>query len=662
MGLLIRGIRPVVILVVLLVLTPGVSVAELTRVEIKARQEVLAGKAFGNAGPYETLRGIAHFAVDPKHPRNRIIADLDHAPRNSAGKVEFSADLFIIKPKDSARGNGVVLFDVVNRGRSRLLSQFSRGAGSNDPTSEADFGDAYLLRQGYTLVSVGWQFDVPRDSGLVGFAPPIATENGRTIAGAMRAWFIPNEQASSFEYVTGYNTAAYPPASLNNPNDRLTEREGIISARRLIPRDEWQFGRMADGTLVPDPNWVTLKSGFRAGQTYEVIYETRNPPVSGLGLASIRDMASALKYDAGSVASGRYMYMYGSSQTGRLVRQIIHEGFTIDEQGRKVFDAAFVNTGGTGEGSFNERFARPNHLGAFTGTEFPIQYRMTTDPVTGVRGGLGERVPAGLEPKIFLFDTSSEYWDRGRVAALRHTSIDGTRDQPDAPNVRVYHAAGTRHGAGTLPPADGGGQFRSNTNDYTWAHRGLLTALDRWVREGAEPPASRHSTLADGTLVDRRDIQFPAIPGVQWPMSVPGGFRADLPGPYSALPFLVPKVDADGNEVGGIRLPEQAVPLATLTGWQFRSEKIGAPRTLILLGGSYIPFPATAAERRKTGDPRLSIMERYSSRADYLRKIEAAGNTLAQERYILQEDVPAIVKQAGRHWDWRMGTGTEFPK
>jgi len=657
MSRLVSRIGPAVLLAGALTLVPGVSVAELTRVEVGTREDVLGGKAFGSAGAYEKIRGVAHFAVDPRNPRNAGIANLDKAPRNGAGRVEFQADLIVIKPKDPSRGNGVVFFDIVNRGRFRLLSQFSRAEGVDDPTTGAHFGDEWLLRQGYTLVAVGWQFDVNRPSGLIGFAPPVATDGGQPIEGWVRAWFIPNAPTASFEYVTGYNTAAYPPVSLNHPEDRLTAREGIIAARGLVPRDEWQFGRMADGTLVADPNWVTLKGGFKPGMTYEIVYRARNPPVSGLGLASIRDMASALKYGSNMVASGQYAYMYGSSQTGRLARQLIRQGFTIDEQGRKAFDAAFINIGGTGEGSFNEPFARPNHLGAFTGTEFPIQFQSTVDPVTGERAGLGDAMPAGLEPKVMLFDSSSEYWDRGRAAALRHTSIDGTRDQPDAPYVRVYHAAGTRHGSGTIPPAAGSGQFPSNTINYTWAHRGLLAALDKWTREGVEPPASRHPSFAEGTLIARDDLEFPAVPGVQWPTAVPGGFRSDLPGPYSALPFLVSRIDADGNEVGGIRLPEQAVPLATFTGWVFRSEKIGAPRTLILLGGSYIPFPRTAAERQASGDPRPSIMERYAGRADYLQKIEVAGNELARERYILQDDVPAIVEQAGQHWDWRMGSG-----
>ncbi|HEX9724203.1 MAG TPA: alpha/beta hydrolase domain-containing protein, partial [Vicinamibacteria bacterium] len=354
---------------------------------------------------------------------------------------------------------------------------------------------------------------------------------------------------------------------------------------------------------------------------------------------------------------GRYAYMYGSSQTGRTLRQIINGGFTIDEQGRKVFDAAFVKTGGASNGRFNERFARSSSLGVFVETEFPFQYQVTTDPVTGKRDGLGARIPAGLEPKIFLFDSGSEYWDKGRLGALRHTSIDGTEDLPDAPNVRVYYIAGSRHGAGSVPASDGGGQLKNNTLNYTWAQRGLFWALDAWVREGTEPPPSRHPRFADGTMVLHHELEFPAIPDVQWPTHVPGGYRRDVETPLSAMPFPLSQVDVDGNEIGGIRLPEQEVPLATTTGWQFRSESIGAPHTLITNAGGYIPFPATRAERERTGDPRLSVAERYTGREDYLAKIRRVADRLAGERYILASDIPAIIEAAGRHWDWRMTEG-----
>ena len=277
---------------------------------------------------------------------------------------------------------------------------------------------------------------------MVGAELPIATDNGKAITGWVKMWFISNEPVMSYAYVTGYNTSAYAPLDLNDPRYRLTVREGIFAPQRLIPREEWQFARVENGKPVADPKSIYMKTGFRAGLTYEVAYETKDPPVAGLGLAAVRDMASALKYNPGAIAPGRYAYMYGASQTGRMIRHFIYEGFTIDEQGRKAFDAAFVQTGATGLGSFNERFAQPNELGSFTQTKFPILYKTTTDPVTGRVDGLGARIPAGLEPKMMLVDTSSEYWDRGRVAALRHTTLDGSDDVEDAPNVQGVSVGG----------------------------------------------------------------------------------------------------------------------------------------------------------------------------------------------------------------------------
>jgi hypothetical protein len=333
---------------------------------------------------------------------------------------------------------------------------------------------------------------------------------------------------------------------------------------------------------------------------------------------------------------------------------MIYEGFTTDEQGRQAIDALFIQTGGTSLGSFNEPFAQPNELGSFTQTRFPIRYEMTTDPITGKRDGLGARVPAGQEPKVFLVDTGSEYWDRGRVAALRHLSLDGTADLPDPPNVRVYFLAGTQHGSGSWPPSDNGGQLKSNPNDYRLVQAALLTALDSWVRKGTAPPPGKHPLLADGSLVPQSKIQYPKVTGVQWPFHVPGGYRADVPGPVSVLPFLVPQVDADGNDIGGIRTPEQAVPLGTYMDWAFRSEAWGAPDTLIAMAGSFLPFAKTRAEREKTSDPRLSIEERYSGRADYLRRVEEAANHLAEQRFLLTEHIKPVVDAAGQHWDFIM--------
>jgi len=510
-------------------------------------------------------------------------------------------------------------------------------------------------------VAVGWEFEVRkgRDKNLVGLQAPIATDNGQPITGWISPWFIPDKASESFDYTPEYNTDAYPPLDPKNPAYRLTVREGWVATPRLIPREDWQFGRMENGQLAFDANWLTVKGGIKAGQTYQLTYESKNPPVAGLGFAAIRDMASAIKNNSDAIVHVRFVYTYGASQVGRYQRQLVYEGFTTDEQGRQAIDALFIHTGGTSFGSFNKRFALPNELGSFTETVFPIRYEVTTDPATGKRDGLGARVPNGMEPKIFFVDTGSEYWDRGRVAALRHLSLDGLEDLPDPPNVRIFTLAGTKHSPGSWPPADNPAQpLKVNPNDYRWAQRALLVALDHWARQGVAPPPSRHPQLSDGTLVAQRDIKFPNLPAVQWPLHVPGGFRADLPGAFSVLPFIVPQVDSDGNDLGGIRLPEQAVPLGTYTDWAFRSEQSGAPDTLVAMAGSYIPFAKTRGDREKNRDPRLSVEERYGTRAEYVRRVEEAAKKLAQERYLLQEDVAPIVEAAGQHWDWTMAAAS----
>jgi hypothetical protein len=339
---------------------------------------------------------------------------------------------------------------------------------------------------------------------------------------------------------------------------------------------------------------------------------------------------------------------------------MIYEGFTIDEQGRKAIDALFIQTGGTGLGSFNERWAQPDELGSYTQTKFPIRYETITDPVTGKRDGLGARIPAGLEPKILEVDTESEYYDRGRVTSLRHISMDGSTDLPDPPNVRIFLLAGAKHSSGSWPPSEAAAQqLRNDPLDYRWAQRALLAALDRWVREGVAPPPSLHPMLADHTAEPLTEIKFPNVPGVQWPYHVPGGLRNDMmAGPTAVLPFLVPRADKDGNVISGLRLPEQSVPLGTYGGWAFRSESYGQSDTLVSMAGSYIPFAKTKAEREKAGDPRLSVEERYSSRTDYVQRVEEAAKKLVQERYLLQEDVAGVVEAAGQHWDWTMTSPT----
>ena len=651
--------RRITLLALALALAPAALRAEVTRVEITSRTDVLGGKSFGEVGPYEKLVGKIYFALDPQNPHNKTIVDLDKAPRNGQGKVEFSADLVVLRPKDPSRGNGVLFFDIVNRGNGLVLGSFNRGTRSANSPPEAEYGDGLLMREGYTIVAVGWELALP--NGLTALYPPIATDNGRPITGWISNWFIPTGADPTFQLTSSYWTGfrAYPPLDPENPEYRLTERLGFYGEPRVVTRENWQFGRIVGGKLVYDPQYLFRETRFNAGYTYELRYQTKDPRVAGLGFAAVRDAASAFKYNRDGVITGRYAYAFGASQTGRYLRAFLHEGFNTDERDRQALDAVFIHTGSASLGSFNERFAQPNEGGFFSTSPFPYLYEVTKDPVTGKMDGLGARVPAGQHPKVFITNSSFEYWGNGRAAALNHIALEGRQDLPLPENVRVYLLAGAQHGAGAFPPPDTGAQLKGNSNDYRWALRALLGGMDRWVRKGEAPGPSQIPKFANQTLVAQSEIKFPRVPGIQWPYKVAGGYRSDLPGPPLShpLPFFVPEVDSDGNETSGIRLPDVAVPLATYTGWAFRSERIGAPTELLPLIGSYIPFARTRVEREKSGDPRPSVAERYASRADYLRRIDDAARQLVNQRYALQEDVGPIVDRAARHWDLLLGAG-----
>jgi len=646
------------LLVLVSAFAPGEAGAEVTNVVITQCTDVLGGRPFGATGAYEKCVGRISFALDPARERNRNIADLDLAPKNRAGMVEFYSDIFILRPKDPSRGNGVVFFDVVNRGGKLLLSRFNMAQGATDPTTEAEFGDGFLMEEGYTLVAVGWEGSP--NNPAVALYPPVASDNGKPITGTVSNWFVPDLAGPSFQLTSAYWTAmrAYPPLDRNDPNYRLTVRLGFHGEPKEVPRESWEFGRMVDGRVIFDHEYVHLWTGFMPGYTYEIAYETKDPRVNGVGFAAIRDAASYFKNDPEAVVRARFAYAYGTSQTGRYLRQMIHEGFTIDEEERKALDGIMVNTGGASLGTFNERWGQPNDGGFHTTSKFPFLYQSTRDPATGRVDGLGSRIPSGLEPKIFLVETASEYWDRGRVAALNHTSLDGLQDVAPAQNVRFFVFGSFPHGGGPFParaetyPL----ALRENPIDTRPGARALLTAMDRWVREGIEPPASQHPSLAAGTLVEQSKLRFPPIPGVEWPVDVPGGYRPDLPGPMTAnpLPFLVSDIDEDGNERDGFLMPDVMVPLATYTGWAFRHPRTGAPSELRAMAGSYVPFPRTREERMRTGDPRMSIEERYGTRAEYLRRVEEATRQLIAERLLLQRDFDFVLGRAADHWDLLM--------
>jgi hypothetical protein len=604
------------------------SSAEVVRVEIISQQDI---PEYG----YVQMIGKAYFAVDPKDPKNAVVADIDKAPRNADGKVEFTADLLTMWPK-VGDGNNVALVDVVNRG-STTAFRLNRTAGQNL------VGDGFLLKQGFMIICIGWEFDVASRNGAIRIQVPVATNNGVPITGLVKTAFTPDRRDIVY---TMTDMAAYPPVDVNDPTAVLTVHDGLSSRSLTIPRQEWTIAG----------NVVTLQKGFEPGRNYEIAYKAANPPVSGLGLIAVRDITAFAKHEAQKRA--KYAIGLGVSQSGRFLRTFLYDGMNTDEKGRQVFDGVMAHIAGAARLDVNRRWATPTGLGTYAATGFPFADMAQKDPVSGVTDGLLDNARARTnQPKIFYTNTGVEYWGGGRSAALIHTTADGGKDIVLPANVRTYFFAGNQHGPSAFPPPEGQGQQKANPTDYWWNMRALVLAMDRWVREGTEPPPSQYPQLGNGSLVKAATVAFPAISGVQSPRTLTPGLRMSTelaPGSAGAgapLPFLVPQVDVDGNERAGIRLPEVTVPLATYTGWNFRNSRIGGTDQLVSLLGSYIPFAQTKTEREARHDPRPSIEERYASRDQYMDLINKAAAALVKDGYLLAQDVPSVTKRAADHWE-----------
>ena len=502
--------------------------ADVTRVTIASRTVVANGQWFGAAGPYEKITGTVFFELDPNDSRNQAITDLDLAPRNARGRVEFSSDLFILAPQDPARASGSVLFEISNRGNRGLLPTFNRGTPSADPMQPEHFGDGLLLRNGFTLVTVGWEFDVP---GLK-VHPPIATRNGSPIVETISTSVVVDVRSTEAMFP---DVPFYAPFDMTDESAALTVRDRVWDMPAVIPRRNWQFiaadagggGRCGGQAKCPR---VSMASGFSPGRIYELKYRVANPPVAGAGLAAVRDVASAVKYGKQLPVTGKYLHVYGASQSGRFLRLFLHEGFNTDEQGRKVFDGMMPHIAGAARADFNSRFSQAVGLDQFGALRFPFTDAPQRDDATNRTDGLLAKYPADQQPKIIYTNSSVEYWGTGRAAALIHTSIDGTSDLPMPSNVRVYHFAGTQHGPAAFPPrraagagpnARGVGVQLPNPTPHTIGLRALVLALDRWVRDGIEPPASKHPRLADGTLTRVETLKWPELSGVTSPALIP---------------------------------------------------------------------------------------------------------------------------------------------
>ncbi len=672
--------RPLVLLLLACFSMPC-AFSRVVRVAADNRETLLDGKPFGLVGPYEKITGKVYFAVDPDNSANRIIADIDLAPRNSRGEVEFSSDFYLIKPVEAARGNGAVLYEVSNRGNKGMLSFFNLARGNLDPSQAEHFGDGFLLEEGFTLLWLGWQWDPPRDKGKVRLDTPVATDKGKPIRGLVRGDFIVTDRVYD-HLLSDRSHIPYEVADPNAAGTMLSVRDRVDAPRREIPRSEWRFGRMESGKVVADRGRVYLKGGFEPHKIYEIVYTSENPPLVGLGPAAVRDMVSHLKFEGSATLSigpdviDRAL-AFGISQSGRFLRTFLYYGFNEDEKHRKAFDGLISHVAGGGRGSFNHRFAQASrdahpYMNFFHPTDiFPFTDVEQTDPETGLKDGiLTHHLKREFWPKIFYTNSSYEYW--GRAASLIHTTLDGKEDISLYDSVRIYMFAGTQHGPAGFPSKVTSGQQPSNPMDFRWSMRALFKAMDRWAAAGDEPPASQYPLRKEHTLVRPEDLMFPKIPGVGFSSRVHKAYRADYgPDFYSRgivskeppkigkeFPILVSAVDRDGNEISGIRMPEQQVPLATYMGWNLFNAKSGPTDELSNMQGSYIPFAAAAAERKQSHDPRPSIEERYESRAHYTGLVADAAIRLIEDGYLLGKDLPGIVQRAGRHWDYLMEPGT----
>jgi len=645
----------------------------ITGITISAVEPFADDKSFGEAGPYVRIRGVAQGVLDPQAPENAGICDLDKAARNAAGQVEYATDFFVLRPAEPRRGSGILVYDVTNRGAKRILSLIDDVPANdpvavNDPKTARDAGLGFLLGRGHSIVWSGWDPGAPRANNGLGADFPVALDNGKPITGRIRDEFHVGTRGPAELAV---RRLSYPAASLGQPEARLTIRDRESDRRRDIPPAEWQFVDSRSIRLLPEGR------PFEPFKIYELWYEATEPKVLGIGFASVRDLVSFLRYERAdnpllaltppSPASGggsgrrdvaeiRHAIGFGVSQSGRFLRHFLELGMNRDSGGRRVFDGVFSHVAGAGKVFANHRFGMPGRTATqhedrlYPENWFPFGNAAATDPFSGRTAAILTGAPT--DPFVIETNSATEYWQKG--ASLVHIDPVGRADAELPANARVYLIAGTQHGGRPgADPRPGPCVNPRNPHSATPALRALFHALEEWVTKGVAPPPSRIPVLAAGTAVKADTVRMPRVQDFAL---APGANRITPPvdwtdppedGPSQFYETFVSAVDADGNEVSGIRLPPIAVPLATYTGWNvYRAQ----PCELCDRDGSRIPFARSRAEREATDDPRPSLEERYGSRDAYVAKVKEAAMALVAERLLLPADAEAFVA-AAREYD-----------
>lgn len=662
-----RRLNRLLLLIGMVVYTPSLQ-ARIIRIEITSQSPTFEGRTFGQVGAYEKLRGRAHGELDPTTPQNAVITDIALAPRNVRGMVEYAMDIYILKPVNQVNGNHQLFLEVNNRG-GKLFGGFNNSSGGNDPTTADHAGAGFLMNRGYTIAWNGWDPSARATADNLTISVPTAKQaDGSPVTGPSYEYIV-FDNPTSMTY-----SLAYPAATLDKAGGHLTVRDHLADTPVAVAADGWEYVDERTIRLLP------AGTPFRQSAIYEFVCTARDPIVAGIGFAATRDFVSFLRYatsdDFGNVnpVAGeiQHTFSYAVSQPARYLNDFQTLGFNADEQNRRVLDGIENWLGGGSGIGLNVRFAQPNrternrqnHL--YPEAIFPFAYPVLTDPFTGKTGGrLAVCSASNTCPKVFEINSANEYWVK--AASLLHTDPQGN-DLPDPENVRFFLLSGMQHGTGN-PNSRGICQQLQNPTNAEPLLRALFVALVDWVTTGKEPPPSAVPRRSTGTaiiataqpglqtgVIPPDALGWPAIPGVTYTGLVTVRYQLDFgqsmmtnyPPNVTGRPSyvnFVSKVDRDGNEVAGIRLPPVAAPVATTTGWALRRAGFGE-NDGCEAAGQHIPFARTKSDRLSVSDPRLSLQERYQTHAGYVRAVEKAVQQLAVQRFLLAEDVASYVKAA----------------
>ncbi len=590
--------------------------AGVERLEIIKREPFQNGISFGSVGPYEMVQGLVHYTLKPGS--ENIVSDLAWAEVDKDGLIRYSSDFYLVKPVDSKRGNGSLLIDLPNRGTvlgfslnipfyPMGLSKFSLA------------GDGFVFRRGFTLFGVGWQSDSPKGFPNKLRLHPPAVMSSPKIRGLVRSEFIVTDDGVKTMPLGHWSHEAYP-VLISGKTHSLTVRDSPYGKRNVICPDDWAFATWENGRLKKDLYHISLRNGFfEKGRIYDAVYTTDKPKFVGLGLTAVRDIVSYLRYDKNSPVSIQRTIGFGASQSGRFLRHFLYYGLNQDDQSRMVIDGFLASVSGAGRGGFNHRFAQPSRFASsYFGIDyptdiFPFSDIAQVDVFSNQRDGLRPENIGGAKIKIIYLNTGHEYW--GRAASLIHTTPNGEKDIAIHENTRYYHIASASHLPADMPPTRNLskkahyrmiGKNLGNPSNYFWCERALIGALDDWVANRKDPPHSRFPTIEGGTLVKPEMYNFPKILNAETPKKAYSPRLLDY-GPHfldqgivakqppmaekdKTYLTLVPKADRDGNELGGLRLPEIVVPVGSFTPWNWRAPEIGAPTQPADLAGSFFPF------------------------------------------------------------------------